>query len=144
MEKEEGHAPEVIIVNKVRKWCVYTLIFGFFLLLLSIYQLFYCCIDVYNNGFELDNIISLCYILMMTSISILAIAASELKTLRLTKIYFILISIYAPLHIVYSILFNTNEDLHKTLILYIVFISTNILACSMYVFCGYQLYNTTN
>lgn len=73
----------------------------------------------------------------MTSISILAIAASELKTLRLTKVYFILISIYAPLHIIYSILFNTNEDLHKTLILYIVFIITNILACSMYVFCGY-------
>ena len=78
----------------------------------------------------------------MLVVAILAITASELKTIRATKCYFYGISIYAPINVILSMFFNDNKVLNSTWLLFITFIAFNMLTCTLYILCGYKLYQS--
>jgi drug/metabolite transporter superfamily protein YnfA len=82
------------------------LVWAFMMLLLAVYLIFYAVCDIYENGWNTDNMIELINLSGMLSVSIFGIVASEIKTLKFTKVYFISAAIYLPISLLYTIVFT--------------------------------------
>ena len=113
------------------------LLVSFLWLFISIIYLFYDAIAVFQLGFSFKLVLDSTNLMIMILISILGIVAAELKTVLMTKVYFYVISTYAPFNIIYNICLDDNKDIHRNAYIFIGFITLNILACAFYVLIGY-------
>ena len=128
---------EPTVPAPVRNWSISLLLFSFIWMFISIIYLFYDAIAIFQWGISFKLVLDTSNLAIMIVISILGILAAEFKTILWTKLYFYVISTYAPFNIIYNICLDDNKDIHRNDFIFIGFITLNILACAFYVLIGY-------
>lgn len=133
---------ETSIPNSIRNWSIWILLWSFIWLLSTIIYIFYDAIELVQYGISFKLALDCINLLIMVWIATLGIITSEFKTIVLTKLYFYVISIYAPFNIFYLIIFDDNTDIHKNTVIFLGFIMLNIVLWSFYILWGYKLYRS--